>query len=294
MNDLSLSEIRLLAEITALGSFRAAARRLDLPPSTLSRQVAGLEARLGVRLFNRTTRSVAPTQSGAAFLLRALPAAREIEGAMAEVTERRAEPGGLLRINGANAGLALLLPVVARFQRRFPDVEVDLVADGRLSDIVARGFDAGLRLAEEVPRDMVAVPVGPDQRFIVVGAPDYLADHGGPERPEDLATHACLRARMPSGRVIPWEFARHGVEMTAPVTGSLTLGDTALALDAARIGCGLAYVTEMAAREDLASGRLVAVLDGWCPTFPGLRLYYPKQRAPSVTLRALVTELRRR
>lgn len=294
MTHLSLFDIRLLAEIASQGSFRAAALRLDMPPSTLSRQVAGLEARLGVRLFNRTTRSLALTESGTAFLARALPALEEIEGAMSDMTTRRAEPGGLLRINGAETGLALLLPVIARFQRRFPTVEVDLVEDGHLSDIVGQGFDAGLRLIEDVPRDMVAVPVGPDQRFIVVAAPDYFDRFPAPERPADLAHHACIRARMPSGRIIPWEFARRGEVVTAPVTGSLTLGNNALALAAARLGCGLAYVTAQAAAEDLAAGRLIACLQDWCPTFPGLCLYYPRQRAPSVTLRALVTEIRRK
>lgn len=293
MADLSLSDIRLLAEIAAQGSFRAAALRLDIPPSTLSRQVAGLEARLGVRLFNRTTRSLALTESGTAFLARATPALQEIEGAMAEMTTRRTEPGGLLRINGAEAGLALLLPVIARFQRRFPGVEVDLVEDGQLSDIVAQGFDAGLRLIEDVPRDMVAVPLGPDQRFIVVATPDYLDRFPAPERPADLAHHACILARMPSGRIIAWEFARHGEVVTGPASGTLTLGNNALALAAARLSCGLAYVTAQAAAEDLASGKLVACLQDWCPTFPGLCLYYPKQRAPSVTLRALVAEIRR-
>lgn len=293
MADLSLSEIRLLAEIAARGSFRAAALRLDVPPSTLSRQVAGLEARLGVRLFNRTTRSLALTESGALFLDRTTPALHQIEGAMAEMTTRRARPGGLLRINGAQTGLSLILPVIARFQRSHPSVEVDLVEDGQLSDMVAQGFDAGLRLIEDVPRDMVAVPLGPDQRFVVVGAPDYLARHPPPQRPADLAAHACIRARMPSGRVIGWEFARHGAEVTAPVGGPLTLGNNALALEAARLGCGLAYVTERAAAEDLAAGRLIACLADWCPAFPGLCLYYPRQRAPSATLRALVAEIRR-
>ncbi|VVS99190.1 LysR family transcriptional regulator [Rhizobium sp. EC-SD404] len=294
MTDLTLSQIRLLVEIVEQGSFRAAAMRLDMPPSTLSRQVAGLESRLGVRLFNRTTRSVALTEDGTAFLARATPALREIESAMTEMTTRRAEPGGLLRINGAESGLALLLPVVARLQRRYSGVEIDLVEDGQLSDIVAQGFDAGLRLAEDVPRDMVAVPVGPDQRFIVVGAPDYLERNPAPQRPADLAHHVCIRARKPSGRVIQWEFARNGNEMTVPVTGMLTLGNNALALEAARLGCGLAYVTEQAASADLIAGRLAAVLDDWCASFPGICLYYPKQRAASVTLRALISEIRRR
>jgi DNA-binding transcriptional LysR family regulator len=293
MTDMTLSQIRLLVEIVEQGSFRAAAMRLDLPPSTLSRQVAGLETRLGVRLFNRTTRSVALTEDGAAFLARATPALREIESAMTEMTARRAEPGGLLRINGSGSGLALLLPVIARLQWRYPGVEIDLVEDGQLSDIVAHGFDAGLRLTEDVPRDMVAVPVGPDQRFIVVGAPDYLKRVPAPQRPADLLDHACIRARRPSGRLIQWEFASKGHEITVPVTGRLILGNNTLALEAARLGCGLAYVTEQAASADLIAGRLVAVLDDWCASFPGICLYYPKQRATSVTLRALIFEIRR-
>jgi DNA-binding transcriptional LysR family regulator len=293
MPGLTLLDIQVLAEIAAHGSFRAAALRLDIPPSTISRRVAAVEQRLGVRLFNRTTRSVAPTAAGAALLGRTVPAMHEIEGAIAEVGSSRAEPGGPLRINGSAAALRLLMPIVARFLADFPKVEIDLVEDGHLSDIVRLGFDAGVRLAEDVPRDMVAIPVGPDQRLIVVGSPGYLAGSPAPKRPADLLRHRCIRARMPSGRLIPWEFSRHGEAVTIAVSGPLVASSNDLALSAAEHGLGLAYVTETAARPGLASGSLIEVLSAWTPAFPGLRLYYPQHRIASVTLRSFTQMLRR-
>jgi DNA-binding transcriptional LysR family regulator len=289
---MSLSDIRLLAEIAASGSFRAAANRLDMPPSTLSHRLGVLEQRLGIRMFNRTTRSVSLTQNGSAFLERAMPALREIEQAVSSATAERETPGGMLRINGSAPALALLMPAVAHFMARHPAVEMDLVEDGQLSDIVALGFDAGIRLAELVPRDMIAVPVGGDQRLIVVGSPHYLSGRAAPRSPEDLESHQCIRARLPSGRHLAWEFSHRARSFTVQVGGSLTVGNNDLALVAAERGLGLAYVTEIAARPAMHARRLVQLLDAWTPPFPGLRLYYPRHRIASVTLKAFADQLR--
>ncbi|WP_118136704.1 LysR family transcriptional regulator [Oceanicella sp. SM1341] len=293
MSDISLADLRLLEAILQEGSFRGAAQRLDLPPSTLSRRVSGLERRLGLRMFRRTTRSLSPTPEGLGFLGRVLPALRDIEAAVRGAAEARDVPGGLLRINGTEPGFRLLMPAVRTFLELHPQVELDLVIDGLLSDIVAGGFDAGLRLAEAVPQDMVAVPVGPAQRFVVVGAPGYLARRGRPAVPGDLAAHDCIRSRLPSGRVLAWEFAVAGRPLSLAVTGRLTLGSTDLACQAAREGLGLAYVNDSSAAADLASGALEELLCDWCPPFEGLRLYYPRHRVGSATLSAFVACLRR-
>ncbi|MEI4488351.1 LysR family transcriptional regulator [Frigidibacter sp. MR17.14] len=293
MPDLSLSELRLVAEIVEGGSFRAASIRLDVPPSTISRRVATLEARLDLRLFNRTTRSLALTDEGRAFLDRALPALAELEAALTEASGRRAAPGGLLRINGSAGGLAILLPLVLAFRRLHPSVRFDLVEDGQLSDIVGQGFDAGLRLAEDVPADMIAAPVGGPQRFIVVATPALVAEAGRPSHPSDLDPGRCLGARLPSGRIIAWEFAPREKAVSVHPAGPVTLGDTALALEAARGSAGFAYVTERMAAADHKRGALVTVLDDWCPSLEGLRLYCPRHRNGSVTLRAFAEFLRR-
>lgn len=293
MTDLSLSEFRALAEVAATRGFRSAAARLDLAPSTLSRQVALLEGRLGLRLFNRTTRSVTLTAEGAALLGRLAPAMAQVEQALAEARSEAAAPSGPLRINGSEEALAILMPPALDFLAAHPRVELDLVADGMLSDIVAGGFDAGLRLAEAVPRDMTAIPLGPDRRLVTVASPGYLAGVPALDSPADLTGHECIRARLPSGRFLPWEFRRDGRDLRVRVAGRLIVGAPEHALEPARRGMGIAYVAETAAEADLAAGRLVAVLQDWTPAFEGLRLYYPAHRAASVTLRAFAAHLRR-
>ncbi|POF31783.1 LysR family transcriptional regulator [Roseibium marinum] len=292
MVDLSLADIRALSEVASCRNFREAAKRLDVSPSALSHTIASIERRLGLRFFNRTTRSVALTEGGAAFLRRAAPSMRDIEAAIHEAKGYGTEPGGLLRINGSEGGLALLIPLISTFLRDYPDVEMDLVIDGELSDIVGLGFDAGLRSAEYVPQDMIAIPVGPDQRFVVVGSPDYFSSNPPPENPADLARHNCVRARLPSGRLIRWEFERLGESLAVPVTGNMIAGSPDLSQIAARNSLGLAYVSQNAARADLTGGRLVQVLDDWTPSYPGLRLYYPRHRLPSATLRAFAAHVR--
>ncbi|SHE74203.1 DNA-binding transcriptional regulator, LysR family [Kaistia soli DSM 19436] len=290
--DLSLGDLNAVATVAATRNFRAAAVELGIPPSSLSHAIASIERRLGVRLFNRTTRSVALTEAGSDFLERVRPALHDISAAVEMVNRFRATPAGLLRLNGSEGSVERVLPLVLDFLDAYPDMRVDIASDGRLVDIVATGFDAGLRLAEAVPQDMVAVPVGNDEAFSVVGTPGYFASRPPLAVPGDLFAHACIRTRMASGAIHRWEFEHQGETVVIDPPGRLTLGSHDLSLRAARDGAGLAYVTERAAREDLASGRLLRALASWTPAFPGLCLYYPRQRLPSAGLAAFIAHVR--
>ena len=292
MADLSLNDLKALAAVAAHRGFRAAAAELGLSPSALSHAVAAMERRLGVRLFNRTTRSVSLTEAGAGFLERVQPALREIAGAVEMVNRFRDTPAGLLRLNGSEGAAERVLPLVLAFLERYPDMRVDLVTEGRLVDIVAEGFDAGLRLAEAVPQDMVSIPITPTEAFAVVATPGYVDRRGRPLAPADLFAHECIRTRMPSGTLHRWEFERHGEAVRIDPPGRLTLGSHALSLRAARAGAGIAYVTERSAGPDLESGALERVLADWTPPFPGLCLYHPRQRLASAGLRAFIAHVR--
>jgi DNA-binding transcriptional LysR family regulator len=288
-----LFELNAVAAISAHRSFRAAATELGISPSALSHAIAGLEKRLGVRLINRTTRSVSLSEAGERFLARVSPALREIAGALEDVNAFRDTPAGTLRINlKERAAHQILRPVVARFLRHYPDMNVELALEGRTIDIVAEGFDAGIRLAESVPQDMVAIPCGPDCRFIVVGSPHYFARASLPRSPSDLLNHECIRRRMPGGKLYRWEFEKRGEEMAVDVPGRLTLDNDALMVEAALEGFGLAFVSDFWVTEHLAAKTLQAVLEDWTPPFPGLRLYYPGHRHMTAGLRAFVDMLR--
>jgi DNA-binding transcriptional LysR family regulator len=255
--------------------------------------VAVLESRLGARLFHRTTRSVTLTEAGERFVAETGPALRDIREAMERLTDHQAEPPGTLRINASSgAARQIMAPIVLAYVRRYPRVTVDIVTEGKLVDIVLEGFDLGVRLAETVPRDMIAVPLGPAQRFAVVGSPAYFARHPKPLVPGDLATHACIRSRMPGGGIYRWEFEHRGEQVEVDGTGPLILDDPLLMIEAARAGVGLAYLTEWNAAGDLAEGRLVRVLEDWTPPFPGLCLYYPGRRHLAAHHRAFVDLVR--
>ncbi|MFZ6182001.1 LysR family transcriptional regulator [Nannocystis pusilla] len=288
-----MTELEGVVAVATHRSFRAAAVELGLSPSALSHAIAGLEQRLGVRLFHRTTRSVSLTEAGTHFLARVRPALQEIAGAMRAVDDFRATPRGRLRINASRgaARWALLAPVL-EFLRRYPEVQVDLVTEDRLIDIVAEGFDAGVREVDLVAPDMVAVPFGGPVRFAVVGSPAYFARHPRPKLPADLLQHDCIRLRMASGVVYRWEFERRGEALALDVKGRLTLGDDELRRQAALEGAGLAFLSEWSVAADLAAGRLVRVLDDWTPPYPGLCLYYPAARHVPANLRAFLKVLR--
>jgi DNA-binding transcriptional LysR family regulator len=283
-----LADLNALVAVATHRSFRAAAGELGITPSSLSYQIASLERRLGIRLLNRTTRSVSLTEAGETFLARVRPALRDIDDAIATVDRFRDTPAGLLRLNASEGGAERILPIVFDFMAAYPDMRVDLVTEGRLIDIVAAGFDAGLRVAQMVPRDMVSLPLGTDEAFIVVASPRYLATRGTPRTPPDLLAHECVRARLPSGALIEWEFERSGRESRVGVTGRLVVGSPDLSLRAARAGVGIAYVTRRSAERDLAEGKLVQLLGEWTPPFPGICLYYPQQRLTSAGLRAFI------
>ncbi|PWC37469.1 LysR family transcriptional regulator [Azospirillum sp. TSO35-2] len=295
MNRSGLVELHAVAAVAEHRSFRRAALDLGLSTSALSHAIAALERRLGTRLFHRTTRSVALTDAGEQFLARIRPALRAIDEAMTAANDRRDRPAGTLRLNSSEeAARQILRPVVLEFLRRHPDMRIDLVTEGRLVDIVAEGFDAGIRLTDTVPQDMIAVPFGPPQRFAVVGSPGYLARHPLPTTPADLHTHICIRRRMPSGRLYTWEFARQGEELRIDVPGVLTLDSSRLMLEAVLDGAGLAMLAEPMVAQDLAAGRLIRMLEDWTPPFATLGLYYPGHRHVPAGLRAFITLLRER
>jgi DNA-binding transcriptional LysR family regulator len=288
-----LTEFNAVVAVARLGSFRAAATELGMSTSALSHAVAALEGRLGVRLFNRTTRSVSPTDAGAQFIARVAPALADIGGAIESINSHRDTPAGTLRINtSAGAARMILTPIILEYLRRYPDMNVVLVTEGRLVDVVGQGFDAGIRLAEAVPQDMIAVPIGGDIRMVVVGAPAYFEGREPPRVPADLLQHRCIRARMATGAIWRWEFEQRGEAVEIDVPGALTLDEMTLMLEATLAGAGLAYLSEWYLREHIASGQLVAVLEDWSPPYPGLCLYYPGRRHVPAGLRALINLVR--
>lgn len=289
----SLNDLAAFAAVASHRSFRKAADIMGVSRSALSHAIIGLEAKLDVRLFNRTTRSVSLTPAGARLLARLDPVLQDLDQALDSLSEVRGTPSGSLRINANKSGARILLTdVVPRFLDLYPEVELDLVSEGRLVDIVEQGFDAGVRLLEAVPKDMVAVKFGGEVRFIAVAAPSYLDGKTRPQTPDELHAHCCVRQRLPSGKRYRWEFSKRGDEIAVDVPGNLTLDDNDLLVQAAVDGRGIAYVPEYFARPFLASGQLVIVLEDWCPPFPGLALYYPRSRHIPSPLRAFIDLLR--
>ena len=274
-------------------SFRRAADLLGITRSSLSHIMRGLEDRLGARLLHRTTRSVSLTDTGERLLKRIDPLMSGLDAALEDVAGEQGRLTGELRINGSEGAIRLLLrEIVPQFMARYPGITLDLVAEGKLVDIVGEGFDAGIRLGEAVPRDMIAVRLSPDMRFLAVASPDYLAAHPAPETPDDLARHQCLRQRLPSGKRYRWEFQKRAEEVAMDVPGSLTLDNTQLMVEAAQNGLGIAYVPEDYAQAALKEGRLKTVLDDWCPPIPGLFLYFSGNRHVPASLRALIELVR--
>ena len=294
MQKAGLAELDAVIAVARRGNFRAAALELGISSSALSHAVAGLEARLGVRLFNRTTRSVSLSAAGEQFVAQVAPALAEIRGAMDAVNIHRDTPAGVLRINtSVGAARMILTPLILEYLKLYPEMRVDLVTEGRLIDIVVDGFDAGIRIQEAVPRDMISVPIGGPVRSIVVGSPAYFEGRSAPRTPGDLLNHQCIRARMASSAIYRWEFERRGETMEVDVQGALSLDETTLMLEAVRAGAGLSYLSEWSVKADVASGRLVQVLDDWTPAYPGLCLYYPGRRHVPAGLRAFVDLIRK-
>lgn len=285
----SLNDLDAVLAIARKGSFRAAALDLGMSTTALSNAVGKLEATLGVRLFNRTTRSVSPTDAGRLFVERAGPALQDIHDAMEAVRSQQATPSGTLRINAfATAAREILSPLVLEFLRRHRQVHVDLVTEGRLVDIVAEGFDLGVRASDLVPTDMIAVSLGRPQRYAVVGSPAYFEKHKRPRVPPDLVDHPCIRVRLPNGALYRWQFEKRGQAAQIDVDGPITLDEASLARTAVLEGMGLGFFMERDVRADMETGRLIRVLEDWTPPRTGLSLYYPGRRNPSAALRAFI------
>ena len=274
-------------------SFRGAAAQLGLAPSVVSRAVKELELELGTRLLDRTTRSVAPTEAGRALLDRLGPALREVDGALAAAREAAGSPGGTLRINLPRLGYQMAVaPRLSSFTRAYPDVALDLVIDDALQDIVATGFDAGIRVGGKVARDMIAVPLTPDVRPVVAGSPGYLAARGAPAMPAELRQHACLNYRWSeTGVLFNWRFSGPE-EADIPVAGPLVANDSDVLVDAALSGLGLVYLPEQRLHRHLADGGLVEVLAGLCAPVPGFFLYYAHRYLERPVLRAFIDHFR--
>jgi len=277
-------------------SFTKAAAKLGISQSSLSHTIRELEARLGVRLLTRTTRSVAPTQAGERLLQSIGPRFEEIDSELAAVRDLREKPAGTIRITATEyAADAILLPKLAKLLPDYPDIKVEIVVDYGLSNIVAEGYDAGVRSGEQVAKDMIAVRIGPDARMAVVGAPSYFATRSLPRRPQDLIAHNCINLRLPTyGGLYAWEFEKGDRELKVRVEGQLVFNGTAQMLNAALAGFGLAYVPEDLAQPHLAKGRLKRVLEDWCPPYAGYHLYYPSRRQSSTAFALLVDALRYR
>ena len=288
-----LNDIVAFLAVARERSFTRAAAQLGVSQSALSQTVRGLEARLGLRLLTRTTRSVAPTEAGERLLLAAGPRLDEIDEALAALSALRDKPAGTIRITAHDHALrAVLWPALERLLPDYPDIKVEVIIDYGLTDIVAERFDAGIRSGEMVAKGMIAVRIGPDMRSAVVGAPSYFAKRPRPKTPQDLTTPACINLRLPThGGLYAWEFEKGGRELRVRVEGQLVFNGTAPMLDAALSGLGLAYVPEDTVRAHLADGHLIRVLADWCPSYPGYHLYYPSRRQPTPAFALLVNAL---
>lgn len=275
-------------------SFTRAAAKLGLSQPALSRAMRNLEDQLGVRLLARTTRSVSPTEAGAHLLQVLSPRFEEISSELALLSRFRDKPAGKLRITaGEHPAITILQPALAKLLPDHPDIEVEVIVDYGMTDIVAAGYDAGVRLGEQIARDMIAVPIGPDIRMAVVGTPQYFARHPRPRTPHDLTQHNCITIRLPTyGGIFPWEFEKKGKELKVRVGGQLVFNSIAMRLDAALRGLGLGYMPEDMVQSHIERGALIRVLADWCPPFPGYHLYYPSRRQSSPAFRLLRDALR--
>jgi DNA-binding transcriptional LysR family regulator len=289
MSRQTLIELEAVLAIVRRGSFRAAALDLGMSTTALSNAIGKLERQLGVRLFNRTTRSVSPTDAGRTFVEQIGPALETIHRAMNTARAHQETPSGTLRINAfATAAREILVPLILEFLRRYPNVHIDLVTEGRLVDVVAAGFDLGVRGADLVPSDTIAIPLGPPRRFAVVASPAYLGTNDVPRVPQDLLAHTCIRVRLPNGALYRWPFEKAGETLQIDVQGRITLDEASLSRMAVLDGFGIGYFMEADVREDISAGRLVRILEDWTPPLAPLCLYYPNRRNSSAAFQAFV------
>ncbi|UWU17954.1 LysR family transcriptional regulator (plasmid) [Rhizobium sullae] len=291
-----LADLSAFLTVAEEQNFTRAAARLGASQSALSHTIRRLEARLGVRLLTRTTRSVAPTEAGERLLATLRPALDSIGAELASLSELRDKPAGTIRITTSeHAATTVLWPAIQRLLPEYPDIHVELSIDSSFTDIVAERFDAGVRLGEALAKDMIAARIGPDLRMAIVGSPEYLTDHSKPTTPQDLASHRCINLRMLSGGgLYAWELEKDGRELRVRVDGQLAFNNVNMIVRAAEAGFGLGFVMEDHVIDQLSDGRLVRVLEDWCPAFAGYHLYYPSRRQPSAAFSVLVDALRYR
>lgn len=278
------------------GSFTRASALMGVSPSALSHAVRGLEARLGVRLLTRTTRSIAPTEAGERLFNNIAPRFEDIDAEVAAVKELRGKPAGTIRITSAeHAATSVLWPKLSNVMRDYPDINIEITIDYTMADIVSQRFDAGVRVGDKVAKDMIAVRITPDLRMAVVGSPDYFAARSKPRSPHELIQHDCIRLRLPThGGFLPWDLDKDGQETKYPVSGQWVFNNSSSIVRAALAGYGLGYVPEDMVLDDIAAGRLIRVLEDWCSPYPGYHLYYPSRRQSSCALAVIVEALRHR
>jgi DNA-binding transcriptional LysR family regulator len=294
MQHSNYNEILAFIAVAREGSFTKAAAKMGVSQSALSQTIRALEQRLDLRLLLRTTRSVSPTEAGEQILRTVAPRFEEIDVELAMLSERRLKPAGTVRISaGEHAASTVLQPALSRLLPHYPDINVEIIAENRMTDIVADRYDAGVRLGDQVAKDMIAVRISADLRWVVVGSPDYFARHPAPNLPQELTHHNCINMRLPThGGFYIWEFAKDGKEVKVRVDGQLVFNNLALRLQSALDGLGVAFMPEDQVRPYVGDGRLMAVLDDWCPASPGYHLYYPSRRHPSSAFTLLVDTLR--
>ncbi len=293
MRSTDYGELRAFAAVVRHGSFSRAAVQLGVSPSALSQTIRALEDRLGQRLLNRTTRSVAPSHAGQALADRLLPVLDDLEGVLNATFAAAGEVAGPLRLNTARVAVPMLSRLIPGFLAQHPRVTLEVVTNDALVDIVAMGFDAGIRLSERLESDMIGVPFGADLRMAAAAAPAYLAAHGMPLHPRDLERHACLVTLAPStGAPYRWEFEKNGEALRTAVTGPLLTEDPGLRKDVARAGLGIGFFFETEIAAELADGSLVRLLEDWTPPYPGCQLYFPSRRLPPPPLRAFIDHVR--
>jgi DNA-binding transcriptional LysR family regulator len=291
----SLDDLRALVAVERERSFTKAAAKLGVSQSALSQTIRQLEARLGVRLLTRTTRSVSPTEAGERLLRTVGPRFEEIDAELAAITELREKPAGTIRITATEYAIdAILMPKLAKLLRDYPDIHVEMIVDYGLTNIVAERYDAGVRSGEQVAKDMIAVRIGPDMRMAVVGAPSYFRTRPEPKRPQDLIGHNCINLRLPHDSLYAWEFERGSRELKVRVDGQLTFNTTVQLLNAALAGLGLAYAPEGMVQAHIAKGRLKRVLAEWCAPYSGYHLFYPSRRQSAAAFSLVVDALRYR
>ena len=290
MEELGLADIEAFIAVARARGFRGAALQGNVSASALSAALRRLEARLGVRLLNRTTRSVTPTEAGQRLLDRLAPLVGEIGGALDSINAYRDSPAGTLRLNVPSIVARHVLPPIAtRFLKAYPGITLDVITDDAFVDMLAAGCDAGIRYEERVERDMIAMPIGPrTQRFVAAASPTYLTEHGRPARPQDLVNHACIRHRFPSGVIAAWEFERRGKVVRIRPDGRLLASTIEMEVEAAVAGLGIIHTFEEFLRPALADGALLPVLEDWCQSFTGPLLYYPSRAHMPAPLRAFV------